>query len=159
MLYECAAHGTRVSSLEVLYIGWKAYGTFVQRFPLGSNLTCPKSFEMLAVIEPERCVVVSVSTTWNPSDVSCMATWIESPEFMNKSRFGSGVYVANVASTGLAGAWAAPLFVTNAKFTGSMPTWAKHAGLLAWPVFAFADRLSMVSAAHHWAASQESPGG
>src|SRR5438445_13640534 len=105
MLYECAAHGTRVSSLEVLYIGWKAYGTFVQPFPLGSNLTCPKSFEMLAVIEPERCVVVSVRTTWNPSAVSCMATWIESPAFVNKSRFGSGVNVAIVSATGVVAAW------------------------------------------------------
>src|SRR2546426_9438826 len=100
MLYECAAHGTRVSSLEVLYIGWKAYGTFVQPFPLGSNLTCPKSFEMLAVIEPVRCVVVSVSTTWNSSDVSCMATWIVSPVFMIKSRIWTGVYGDNVASSG-----------------------------------------------------------
>ena len=25
-LYECAAHGTRVCSLDVEYIGWNAYG-------------------------------------------------------------------------------------------------------------------------------------
>src|SRR5438034_296426 len=29
-LYECAAHGTRVCSLEVAYIGWNAYGVCVQ---------------------------------------------------------------------------------------------------------------------------------
>ena len=27
-LYEWAAHGTRVCSLEVEYIGWKAYGAW-----------------------------------------------------------------------------------------------------------------------------------
>ena len=35
-LYECAAHGTRVCSLDVEYIGWNAYGVCVQVAALGS---------------------------------------------------------------------------------------------------------------------------
>jgi hypothetical protein len=35
MLYECAAHRTRVSGLDVLYIGWKAYGRNVHALASG----------------------------------------------------------------------------------------------------------------------------
>src|SRR5690349_1032076 len=40
-LYECAAHGTRVCSLEVAYSGWKAAGMFWHVVPFGSHFTWP----------------------------------------------------------------------------------------------------------------------
>src|SRR6266851_3754897 len=72
---------------------------------------------------------------------------------------GSGVNVARVAFTGLAGAWATPFLVMNAKFTYSTPVIAAQAGLSCWPVFRFCDRLSMLSAAHHCVAAQLLPAG
>src|SRR5438874_13543725 len=41
-LYECAAHGTRVCSLDVAYIGWNAYGVCEQLAAVGSKLTWAK---------------------------------------------------------------------------------------------------------------------
>src|SRR5258705_10830290 len=52
-LYECAAQGTRVCSLDVEYIGWNAYGVCVHVDAVGSKFTWAKPFATLAVIEPE----------------------------------------------------------------------------------------------------------
>src|SRR5512140_2560915 len=64
-LYECAAHTTRVCSLDVAYIGWKAVGMFWQLVPFGSNLTSPNPLAMLAFIEPLCPEVRSLITTSN----------------------------------------------------------------------------------------------
>src|SRR5215469_7268965 len=97
--------------------------------------------------------------TWNPFTVSRMATVSLSPEFMNRSLAESGVKVASVESTGLAGAWETPFLVMNAKFTYSMPVIDAQVELSCVPVFRFCDRLSMFSAAHHLVASQLLPAG
>src|SRR5580765_2225042 len=39
-LYECAAHGTRVCSLEVEYIGRNVYGDWLHAAEVGSKFTC-----------------------------------------------------------------------------------------------------------------------
>src|ERR1700719_3523683 len=62
-LYAWAVQGRRVSSLEVLYIGWKADGRLVQVVAVGSNLICAKPFATLAVIEPVSPVVKSLMMT------------------------------------------------------------------------------------------------
>src|SRR5512143_1280611 len=98
-------------------------------------------------------------TTSKPSAVSCISTTSVSPDCIIKSLVGSGVKVALVASTGLAGAWATPFLVINAKLTGSMPTEPRQAALLSTPVFWLLLKLSMLSAAHHLDGSQLSPGG
>src|SRR5947209_6634430 len=123
MLYECAAHGTRVFSDEVLYIGWKSYGMFWQVVPLGANFTWPKPLAALVVIEPLWPVVVSSSTICRPCAVSCMVTLIASPELMNRSAAGLGVKVFIVALTGLGGeaGCGCPLLVMKAKLMYSSP--------------------------------------
>ena len=40
-LYECAAHGMRVCTVEVLYIGWKLYGITVHDAADGSHFSVP----------------------------------------------------------------------------------------------------------------------
>src|SRR6266581_782230 len=92
--------------------------------------------------------------TWKPAGVSCRVTTSLSPEPMNKSLLGSGVKVASVESTGLAGACATPFLVMKAKLTGSTPTLLRQSALLFAPVFWFWLKLSIVSAAHHCVASQ-----
>src|SRR5215468_7255416 len=125
----------------------------------GAYWTSPNPLAALAVIDPDWPLVRSLMTTWKPLDVSCSATVRVSPEFMNRSLAGSGVNVASVAFTGLAGAWATPFLVMNAKFTYSMPVWAAQVGLSCVPAFRFCDRLSMFSAAHHCVAAQLFPAG
>ncbi len=56
----CAAQGKRVCSLEVAYMGLKAYGSLLHFVVAGSNLICAKPLAMLAVIEPDQFVVKSV---------------------------------------------------------------------------------------------------
>jgi hypothetical protein len=68
---------------------------------------------------------------------------------MNRSRDGSAVKVAPVALTGFGGACGVPLRVTYAKLTYSRPAIFWQAEFRTWPVLAFSERLSMVSAAHH----------
>src|ERR671936_153475 len=106
---------TRVFSDEVLYIGWNAYGIALQLVPVGSYWICANPFEGLAVIDPDWWVERSSICARSPSGVSCIETCRRSPEFMNRSRLGSGVYVASVESSGFAGACATPFLVTNAK--------------------------------------------
>ena len=95
---------TRVCSEEVEYIGWKSYGWLTQLVPVGSYLTWPKPLAALAVMDPDWPVVRSLMVASSPFAVSPMDTLILSPEFMSRSRFRSGVNVAVVDSTGLAGA-------------------------------------------------------
>src|SRR2546426_12815550 len=51
-LYECAAHGTRVCSLDVLYIGWNEYGASVHFDRCGWKSGWANPFAALAVIDP-----------------------------------------------------------------------------------------------------------
>src|SRR5260370_20426687 len=94
-------------------------------------------------------LVRSLITTWKPADVSCRSTVSVSPDCIIRSELGSGVKVARVESTGLAGAWATPLRVMNAKLTGSMPTVLRQDLLFASPGFWLLFYESMVKAAHH----------
>src|SRR5580704_16356091 len=96
-LYVCAAHGTRVSGLEVEYIGWKLYGMAVQPEPVGSNFTCAKLLAALATMKPFWPVVVSPISMRSPLGVSCILTEILSPPFIIRSLVGSGVNVVPVA--------------------------------------------------------------
>src|SRR5215813_1756356 len=111
---------------------------------------------MLAVIDPVCPVVRSLIEIASPSGVSRMSTNNQSPEFINRSLLGSGLYVASVALTGLAAACDCPFLVMNAKLTYSLPTCSRQALLSTWPVFIFSDRLSILSAAHHLSGSHES---
>ena len=74
-------------------------------------------------MDPLWPVVRSLTTACNPIGVSRMDTLRLSPEFMNRS-FGSGVNVAVVDCTGLAGASVRPFLLRNAKLTYSMPVLA-----------------------------------
>src|SRR5581483_11817223 len=91
---------TRVCSDDVEYIGWKSYGMFTQLVPVGSYRTWPKPLAALAVMDPRWRVVLSLMTACNPFGVSRRDTFRLSPEFMNRSFFGSGVNVAVVEFTG-----------------------------------------------------------
>jgi len=56
---------------------------------------------------------------------------------MNRSVFGFGVIASNggaKAASGFAGACATPLFVMNAKLTGSTPTLPRQSALLLMPL-------------------------
>src|SRR5947208_2760400 len=121
-LYECAAHGTRVCSLDVEYIGWNPYGVWVQVEALGSKFTCANPLSALAVIEPTECVVRSWMTVTRPASESWMSTTSLSFAFMNRSDELCGVNVSSVAPSGLGGAWGVPDSVMKAKLTGSIPT-------------------------------------
>ena len=57
--------------------------------------------------------------------------------------------VASVESTGLAGAWATPFLVTNAKWKVSMPTCAAQVGFCRVPATGSSSRLKTFIAAHH----------
>src|SRR5215469_7637918 len=142
-------------------MGWKAKGLTLHALAFGANTTCPKPLAMLAVIEPDVPCVRSLMTTWKPAGVSCRSTTSLSPEFMNRSWVGSGLWTAGFVANeiGLAGACATPLVVMNAKFTGSRPTVLRQAALLTTPLFWSSEKLSIVSAPHHFVASQLMPPG
>src|SRR6267142_1736331 len=95
-LYEWAAHGTRVCSLDVEYIGWNAYGVCVQVAAVGSKLTWAKPLATLAVIDPEPPLVTSLRATTRPALESWIERLIWSPASMNRSVAGFGVNVASV---------------------------------------------------------------
>src|SRR3989440_6465894 len=154
-LYVCAAHGTRVCSLDDEYIGRKAYGDSVQVAAAGSKLIWANWFASLAVIEPAWRALRSAMSTRSPSRESRMFTAIWSPEPMNRSVAALGVNVAVVAASGLGGAWGLPFFVMNAKLAGSIPARARQSALFTTPRFWSCDRLKMAIAAHHLVASQE----
>src|SRR3954471_9341656 len=122
MLYECAAQGTLVCSLEVEYIGWNAYGDWLQVAAFGSKLTWANPLATLAVIEPDWPVVWSRMAVTRPAAESWMEIVTRSPAFMNRSVPGFGVNESRVRFSGAAGACGRPLRVTNAKLAGSMPT-------------------------------------
>src|SRR5262249_45493232 len=86
-----------------------------------------------------------------------IASW--SPELMNRSAAAVGANVAPVASSGDGGACGTPDFVTNAKFAGSTPTELRQAALLFTPAFWSELKLKIAIAAHHFVASQLTPGG
>src|SRR4029079_15637586 len=153
-LYEWAAHGTRVCSLEVEYIGWKAYGVCVHVDAVGSKLTWAKPLATLAVIEPVSPLVTSSMATTRPAAESWIDRLTWSPLSMNRSVAGFGVNVARVWSSGPAGACGAPLIVMNAKFAGSMPTVFRQSVLLLTPAFWSLLKLKIATAAHHLVASQ-----
>src|SRR5450759_434851 len=96
-----------------------------------------------------------------PPAVSCIVTASLSPEFMNKSAFGLGVKVVRVELTGFGGEFGCgtPLFVMKAKFTYSSPAIPWQVAFCNWPVTGFSERLSMLSAAHHFVGSQLLPAG
>src|SRR5215469_2679941 len=99
-----------------------------QLVPVGAYWTWPNPLAALAVIDPVCPVVWSLMAACNPFGVSCSDTFRASPEFMNKSFCGSGVNVADVESTGFAGAEVRPFLVTKAKLKYSIPP------VMAWQV-------------------------
>src|SRR6266496_2412840 len=66
-LYECAAHGTRVCTPDVEYIGWNAYGASVHVLASGWNSGCANPFATLAVIDPVWPVVSSWTAVTRPA--------------------------------------------------------------------------------------------
>src|SRR3979411_381587 len=78
-----------------------------------------------------------------------------SPDFMNRSRSLSGVKEVRVASSGLAGAWAAPSLVTKANSKVSIPTLAAQLAFCTVPLTGSSSRLNTFIAAHHRVGSQE----
>src|SRR6516162_5514512 len=145
---------TRVCSEEVEYIGWKSYGWLTQLVPVGSYCTWPKPLSALAVIDPVAPDVRSLMVARSPSGVSCMDTLMLSPEFISRSRFRSGVNVAVVESTGLAGAVVVPSLLRNAKLTYSRPVLAAQAEFRVVPLTGSSARLNTFIAAHHLVGSQ-----
>src|SRR6266700_4267013 len=124
-----------------------------QLVPAGSYLTWPKPFAALAVMDPVRPVDWSRMSACTPCGVSRRDTASRSPEFMNRSFAGTGVNVAVLDCTGLAGAPVRPSLVTNAKLRYSRPVLAAQVAFWVVPATGSSDRLSMVIAAHHRAGS------
>src|SRR6266568_5165920 len=145
---------TRVCSDDVEYIGWKLYGMLAQLVPVGSYWTWPNPLAALAVIDPVCPLVRSLMTACNPFGVSRMDTFRLSPEFMNRSRAGSGVNVAVVDCTGFGVAVGRPFLVRNAKLTYSMPVLAAQVLFRKVPATGSSARLKMFIAAHHLVGSQ-----
>jgi hypothetical protein len=65
-LYECVAHGTRLCSFDVEYIGWNAYGSSVHVEAVGW-IAGVRPFATLAVIEADFHVVVSLMAVTSPA--------------------------------------------------------------------------------------------
>src|SRR5215471_7494113 len=128
----------------------------LQLVPVGSYWTWPNPLAALAVMDPVCPLVRSLMTVCSPFGVSRSDTLRLSPEFMNRSLFGSGVNVATVESTGFAGAVVRPFLVRNAKLTYSMvlPILAWQVGLRTVPLTGSWARLKMFIAAHHRVGSQ-----
>src|SRR5579859_4770474 len=145
---------TRVCSEEVEYIGWKSYGMLTQLVPVGSYCTWPNPLAALAVMDPVWPFVPSWMTARNPFGVSPMDTLMLSPEFISRSRLRSGVNVAVVESTGLAGAVVRPSLVRNAKLTYSRPVLPAQVAFRVVPLTGSSARLKMFIAAHHLVGSQ-----
>src|SRR5262249_47534559 len=112
----------RVSSLDVEYIGWNAYGVCVHVASAGRKFVCANPFATLAGLGPLWWVERSLTVVTSPSGESWIDTRSESPPFMNRSFDASGVNDARVAVSGPGGAWGTPSCVRNAKFGGSGPT-------------------------------------
>src|SRR5215831_18040501 len=120
-----------------------------QLVPVGSYWTCPNPLAALAVIDPRCPVVTSLMTACSPFGVSRRDTLRLSPEFMNRSFFGSGVNVAVVDCTGFGVAVGRPFFVTY-----SMPVLAAQVEFSRVPATGSSARLKMFIAAHHLVGSQ-----
>jgi len=120
---SAAAHGTRVCSLEVAYIGWKSYGRLEHVVAFGAKMTCLEAVLGAGGHRPERSSLRSSSLTRRPSRLSRRSTEITSPAFMNRVRPRWGVNVpAVVCNSGLGGPWGLPSSVMKAKLNGSRPT-------------------------------------
>src|SRR6266496_3293727 len=128
-LYECAAHGTRVCSPDVAYIGWNAYCSSEQVDACGWKSGCANPFPTLAVIEPVSPVVRSFTVVTSPSGESWIEIESSSPAFMNTTFEGSGVNVAAVKWSGSGRACGTPVLVRNAKFAHSSPAEFRQAAL------------------------------
>src|SRR5579864_4738553 len=142
MLYECAAHGTRVCSLEVLYIGWNANGSDEHLVAVGWKRMWAKPLLGPADIEPTSTVSRSFTIVSRPSLESRKVTSSVSPELKNATLSGSGVNVGDVtlpmpanAISGSAGAIDLPFLVKNAKLMVSSKTLLRQSSLLKVPVF------------------------
>src|SRR6516165_3178112 len=135
---------TRVCSEEVEYIGWKSYGMLTQLVPVGSNWTWPKPLAALAVMDPVAPVVQSLMVARSPCGVSPREMLRLSPEFISRSRAGSGVNVAVVDCTGFGTAVGRPSLVRNAKLTYSiLPTTPWQVGFRTVPATGSSARLKM----------------
>src|ERR1700730_1663007 len=84
-----------------------------------------------------------------------MLTCSLSAGFMKRSRSLSGVKEVKVASSGLAGAWAPPSFVTKANSNVSIPTLAAQVAFCMVPLTGSSSRLNTFIAAHQRVGSQE----
>src|SRR5437870_2792928 len=124
---------------------------------VGANLTCWKPLAALATIEPVAPVVRSRTSVRSPCSVSWSVTLSRSPEFMKRDLAGSGVNLATLVVTGVAGAVALPDVVKNAKLMYSSPVSAAQASFCSAPVTGFSDSESTLSAAHHLVGSQLVP--
>ena len=112
-------------------------------------------------MEPVSPEVRSCTITWNPAGVSCMSSRIVSPGLMKRSLLGSGVVAAKGGAKSVSGSGEAcgtPLFVMNAKLTGSIPAFLRHCWFCVELSTCEDVKLSIVSAAHHMTASQLTPG-
>lgn len=122
-------------SLDVAYIGWNAYGVWVQVAALGAKLTWANPLSSLAVIEPDSPLVRSWISVTSPSGESWIEMSSSSPASMNRSVSGSGSNDSPVRLSGAGGESGSPLNVMNAKFAGSIPTEFRQAALLSMPRF------------------------
>jgi len=162
-LKVCVVHGTRVSSEEVAYIGWKSYGStshWVDGF--GAKTTCPKPLTALALMEPVSCVVVSSFCRETPLAESVIVTRRSSRGAMRRSRSGcTAPVVFGPPCSGSGGAWGCPSRVTKAKLVYSIPPCSRFAHALfsvrLW--IGSRDRLKIASAAHQRVSSQLGPTG
>src|SRR5881397_2051281 len=89
-----------------------------------------------------------------------MSTVIVSPGFIRRSFDRSGVVAANggwKTVVGSGDACGTPFLVMKAKLTGSTHAWFRQSGFCTLVSTCEIDRLSMVSAAHHWVDVQLTP--
>src|SRR5690349_18621782 len=123
----------------------------------GANFTMPNPFAALAVMNPDVPAVRSWIVMRRPCGVSAIVTDSLSPEAMKRSFAGFGMNVDAFELTGFGGPCGTPFLVMNAKFTYSTPTRAWHSRFSCFPLIGSCDRLSMLSAAHHFVGSQLVP--
>src|SRR5258708_24652030 len=106
-----------------------------------------KPLAALATMNPEWPVLRSLIRVRKPAAVSLIVTWSTSPPFIFRvCAFGKNVLTS--VRCGLGGPAGTPFICRNAKLTGSMQL------LLHVTKPNVHDRLSIVSAAHHFVGSQ-----
>src|SRR5207248_8343539 len=99
---------------EVLNSEWKFHGVAVHFLAFGAQLMVANPLALLAVIEPDVCVVWSTIVTLSPFGVSNRWVVMSSPECIRKSRRVLGMKCSG--GSGLAGAVAFRFWVTDAGF-------------------------------------------